>query len=163
MSDKHDAPDAARYSAGDWLCLLGLIAFAILVPTLIVKIHLLGESSPFSWSTRTVGGLLAASLAFAIDAFNLYLGFIRSWLHQRRFGTMDGYQHASGAPILGSIFVFYAAMALPAHPVAAVPLLLLYILDPWGIHVAAFAMIRNLISDNASSGTEPESDNRRDQ
>ncbi len=149
MNGHHDAPDSARFSIGDWLFVFGLIAFAILVPALIVKVLLLGESSSFSLSTRTVGGLVAGLLAFAAVVFNLYLGFVRAWLHKRRFGTMDGFQYASGMPFLGSIFVFYAAMTLPTNTSAGVSLLLLYFLDPLGIHVAAFVFVRGLFASDA--------------
>ena len=47
------------------------------------------------------GGLLLGLL-------NSYLTFIRPWRHHRRHGSMDGYRHVSGFPLVGTLMVTWA-------------------------------------------------------
>ena len=144
MSDESNSSDSNDYTLGDKLFVVGLLLIAILVPALIVKRHFLGPVSPFDWSPGIILGIVAALLALALDAYNLHMGYLRPWLHLRRHGNMNDYRHISGAPLLGAILVLFAALFLPASPMIGVCLLLLYLLDPAGFHVAAFVFLREM-------------------
>jgi hypothetical protein len=48
--------------------------------------------------------------ATALAAVNFYLSFIRPRLHSLRRGSMDGYRHISGIPVVGTLLLTMGAL-----------------------------------------------------
>ena len=136
-----------RALVGDFLFVLGLSTFALLIPCFIIWKHLMGElSAELEWqSLSSIVGLVLAAFAAFLVFFNLYTSFLRAWLHKRKHGNYDNFQNVSGAPALGSILIFVAALFLPACMPVGIILLVLYLLDMGGIHVAALMFFSDLL------------------
>lgn len=82
--------------------LLALLPFALLLASLIIGIT--DSEQP----TFAAVGLMIAAAIFA--ALNFYLSFIRPQLFSLRCGSMDGYLHVSGFPIIGTILLIIGAI-----------------------------------------------------
>lgn len=123
-----------------------LAAIGIAIPTVVISIHLAGvnlaaDLTSQVWST-TIGALFL-TLAAGTCYLNLYTSFIRPWLHLRKCGHMESYRHVSGAPFVGGIFVFVAALMLPPSWAIGAFLLLLYVFDTGGIHWLFYSLLRH--------------------
>jgi hypothetical protein len=55
-------------------------------------------------------GSIAMVVAIAIAALNFYLSAVRGLVFRRRNGSLDGYQHISGIPGIGSLVVVAGAV-----------------------------------------------------
>jgi hypothetical protein len=50
-------------------------------------------------------GLLVMFGALVIGGLNFYLSFLRGLIYGRKKGSLDGYNHVSGLPVIGSVLV----------------------------------------------------------
>jgi hypothetical protein len=50
-------------------------------------------------------GLAVMLGALALGGLNFYLSFVRAPIYRRAKGSLDGYKHVSGLPLLGSLLV----------------------------------------------------------
>jgi len=55
-------------------------------------------------------GSVAMVVAIAIAALNFYLSAVRPLVFRRRNGSLDGYKHISGLPVIGSLVVVAGAV-----------------------------------------------------
>jgi len=139
------------FSFSDAIFTAGLAVAAALIPFAIAKRHCFQEV-PADRSSLQVGiGILLAVLAAFLVGFNLYTSFLRPWMFRRAHGGFEGYQHASGAPVLGSVLIGIASLLLPSSIWIGVLLLVLYFVDPMGICVAAMVFLRECFSRNSNS------------
>jgi hypothetical protein len=142
-----DDHDKSSFSLFDMLFIGGLTIAAILIPVFVTWLHFFNrmvvDHSPLQWIVTA----LVAALALFFIGFNLYTSFIRPWMYKRAHGDYNGYQYVSGAPALGSILVCISAVLLPSAPWVGGLLLALYLIDPGGIHFAAFAILRDCFTD----------------
>lgn len=76
---------------------LALLPLALLCASIIVGVTR-AQQSHFT----AVGVMIAAA---AVAAINLYLSLIRPRLFSPRRGSMDGYRHISGVPIIGTLLL----------------------------------------------------------
>lgn len=73
------------------------------------------------------------ALASAVALLNLYLAFLRPVLYAKRHaGSSDGYKHASGIPVIGSILTAAAILAGWGQMPVAVASLFLLLADVGG-------------------------------
>ncbi|MFM2197693.1 MAG: hypothetical protein RLZZ505_1125 [Verrucomicrobiota bacterium] len=142
-----DARDKSSFTLSDMLFIGGLSIAAVLIPALVAWLHFVDrvvvDRSPFQLTVA----ILVTLLAMFLVGFNLYTSFLRPWMYRRAHGDYNGYQYVSGAPALGSILIAIAALFLPSASWIGGVLLALYLMDPGGIHVAAFAMLRECFTD----------------
>lgn len=122
-----------------------LTIVAVAIPVFLVKRYWFSSFSPSSTWQIVAGGIIAA-LVILLFSYNIYTSFLRPWIHQRRFGSLDDYQYVSGAPGLGSLLVPVAALLLPNFTWIGVVLLAIYLLDTGGIHIAAAVFLRDCCS-----------------
>lgn len=50
-------------------------------------------------------GLVAELLAILVAGLNFYLSFVRGLLYRRKRGSLEGYRHVSGLPMVGTLLV----------------------------------------------------------
>lgn len=131
------------FSLSDILFVGGLTIFAVLIPIFVAWMHFFNgltvDRSPIQWIVAIVVALLGVFFV----GFNLYASFLRPWMYRRTHDDCSGYQYVSGAPALGSILIAIAALVLPSAPWIGGFLLVLYFIDPGGLHVAAFVILRD--------------------
>lgn len=58
--------------------------------------------------------LLLPAIFFAGE--NVYTSWLRPWLYWRRHGSMEGYQHISGYPLIGNLFAVSALLVCFGNP-----------------------------------------------
>jgi hypothetical protein len=142
-----DARGKNSFSFSDMLFVGGLTIVAVLIPIFVARVHFFNslavDRSPIQW----IVAILVALLGVFFVGFNLYTSFLRPWMYRRTHGDYNGYQYVSGAPALGSILIAIAALFLPSAPWIGGLLLALYFIDPGGIHVAAFFILRDCFTD----------------
>lgn len=141
-----NAEESNRLSLADLAFVGGLTVASVLFPGVVVRLHIFDHGSPEQSPFQLAVGILLTLLAVLLVGFNLYTSFLRPWMYRRSHGDYEGYQHVSGAPLLGSILIGIAAFFLPASIWIGVALLALYILDPGGLLVAAIVFIRDCVS-----------------
>ncbi len=84
----------------------------------------------FLGDPRSIG---LAVLGLLVGLCNVYLSIGRPWLYRRRRGSMEGYRHVSGIPLVGSLLVVAAGVVGFGLGVTAVIGLLALALDPGGL------------------------------
>lgn len=135
----------------DILFIGALCIVAVLIPVLVGWLHF-GDSGAVGRSpSQLTFAILVTLMAMLLVGFNLYTSFLRPWMYRRAHGDYTGYQYVSGAPALGSILIAIAAFFLPSASWIGGALLTLYLMDPGGIHVAAFAMLRECFTDTGKN------------
>jgi hypothetical protein len=77
-------------------------------------------------------GLAVMLAALAIAGVNLYLS-LRTGIYQRKHGSLDGYKHISGFPLIGSVLIIVAAIASFGSVPSAVLGLIAVALDTGGL------------------------------
>jgi len=141
-----DAREKIGITFLDIIFLFGISIAAVLIPVVVTKLHFFARAaddrSPFQLTVAILVGLLAMFFV----GFNLYASFFRPWMHRRAHGDYSGYQYVSGAPALGSILIGIAALFLPSSPWIGGLLLMLYLIDPGGIHFYVFAVLREVFT-----------------
>jgi hypothetical protein len=142
-----DARDKSNFSFSDMLFVGGLSIVAVLIPVFVARMHFCDRVEVDRSHFQLAVGILVALLAMFFVGFNLYTSFLRPWMYRRTHDDYNGYQYVSGAPALGSILVAIAALFLPSASWIGGVLLALYLIDPGGIHVAAFVMLRECFTD----------------
>jgi hypothetical protein len=55
-------------------------------------------------------GLAVVILALVIGALNFHLSFVRGLLYRRATGSLDGFRHVSGLPMVGTLLVVVGAL-----------------------------------------------------
>jgi hypothetical protein len=55
-------------------------------------------------------GLVAELIALLVGGLNFYLSFVRGRLYQRRTGSLDGYRHVSGLPMIGNLLTILGVL-----------------------------------------------------
>ena len=134
-----------RRGAQTAVFLLFLYIFAIGIPWSVGWLHFRGLDSGDWISLRTLIGAIVAGLATVLVIFNLNTSFIWPWQHKRVHGNLDDYKYVSGAPIIGNLLILIAAVLLPKDIVVGLCLLLIFLLDTCGFHVAALVMTREFV------------------
>jgi hypothetical protein len=81
---------------------LAFSPMALLLASIIVGV--MGSQRPHFTG---IGFMVVAAI---IAAFNFYLSFIRARLFSWRRGSMDGYRHVSGFPMIGTICLTMGAL-----------------------------------------------------
>jgi hypothetical protein len=146
-----DDRDKSSFTLSDMLFIGGISIVAILIPVFVAWLHffhgVVVDRSPFQLTVA----ILVALLAVFFVGFNLYTSFLRPWMYRRAHGDYSGYQYVSGAPALGSILIAIAALFLPSAAWIGVALLVLYFVDPGGIHVAAIVFLRDCFTDTTNN------------
>jgi hypothetical protein len=137
-----------KLASEDIAVLIIFSAVALIVPTVLVSHHFYGVD-PLAWlridweAGRTfVGGILGV-VALLVSAFNFHVSVVVPWLYQRRCGTMAGFAHMSGLPIMGSLFVVAAGALLPPVPWLGAFLLVLYVIDGNGLPRVLYSLVRH--------------------
>ena len=142
-----DTREKSCFTLPDMLFIGGLSIVAILIPVFVGWLHfgdrVVVGRSPF----QLIVAIPVTLMAMLLVGFNLYTSFLRPWMYRRAHGDYTRYQYVSGAPALGSILIAIAAFFLPSASWVGGALLALYLMDPGGIHVAAFAMLRECFTD----------------
>lgn len=82
---------------------------------------------------RTVAGILFTVLATGVCLLNFYLVTFVPWEYKQQHGSMEGYAHVSGLPVIGGFFILCAGALMPPSISLGVFLLLLYLIDSHGI------------------------------
>jgi hypothetical protein len=77
-------------------------------------------------------GLAVMFAALVIGGLNFYLSFLRGLLYRRTKGTLDGYKHVSGFPMLGSLLVVVGTLVGFGSALCAALGLLVVALDTGG-------------------------------
>jgi hypothetical protein len=77
-----------------------VVAFA---PVLLVVASLV--SALTRGSEQHTSGLAVVLVALVIGALNFHLSFVRRLLYRRATGSLDGYRHVSGLPMVGTVVV----------------------------------------------------------
>lgn len=140
-----NAQENNTMSVSDGVFVACLTLAAVAIPGFLIKRYWFSTFSPSSpWQTAA-GGIIAA-LLILLFSFNIYTSFLRPWMHQQKFGSLDDYQYVSGAPGLGSLLVPVVALLLPSYAWIGVTLLAIYLMDTGGIHIAAFFFLRDCFS-----------------
>jgi hypothetical protein len=112
---------ATNYTRRSFGVLLAILPFALLLVSLLC-----GLTRPAT-SAFEGGGLMAAATAIAL--LNFHLSFIRPVLYSRRHGSLNGYRHVSGFPLLGTILVCLGALGGFGAIGSALVGMVAYILD----------------------------------
>lgn len=122
----------------DIIVLLLFAVVGLFVPAVVVLQHFLGIDLLAALGTgwvRTSFGVVFTVLATAVCLLNFYLSIIVPWLYKREHGSMKGFAHVSGLPVIGGIFILIAGALMPASLPLGIVLLVLYIIDgnglPW--------------------------------
>ena len=142
-----DAQGKSGFSIPDMLFIGGLTMVAVLIPGCVVWVHFFRGAAFGHPILQWIVAIPAALLAVICVGYNLHTSFIRPWLYRRSHGDLSGYQYVSGVPVLGSILIGIAALFFPCAPWIGGLLLVLYLMDPGGLHFAAFAMLRECFTD----------------
>ena len=125
------------------LVIFGLIA--LVVPTLIICRHFYGMDPagfiPLGRS-RILLGWISTILAFMICLYNFYTTIYVPWSYHRKHGSMDGFAHTSGLPMLGVIFVIGSAVMMPVSINLGIALLVLYLIDGNGLPYLFLTFLR---------------------
>lgn len=90
----------ARRSLGILICLTPV---ALLVGSLLSA----SRTAPIGHSL----GSVLIGLGIATAGLNFYLSFIRGLVHRLRHGSLEGYRHVSGIPLIGTLFVVAGGIA----------------------------------------------------
>lgn len=91
-----------NYARRSFGVVLALLPLALLCASIVVGITRTQQSH-----FAAVGVMIAAAVVAAI---NFYLSFIRPRLFSLRRGSMDGYRHVSGIPIIGTLLLSIGAL-----------------------------------------------------
>ena len=86
-------------------------------------------------------GLALFVLGTLVTCVNVYTSFIRYPLHRWRGGTRDEFRWVSGVPLVGSLFLWLAALFLVGRPVLAWAALVMSLIDTGGLHWFAGTML----------------------
>jgi hypothetical protein len=62
------------------------------------------------WPRTSPIGVALAVLAVPVLVLNLTLAFVRPVVYRLRHGSMDGYRHVSGLPLIGNLFAVAGAV-----------------------------------------------------
>lgn len=124
-------------------CLVVACLVAVYPPLGIVAIHFL-RHVPEDEEWRGVGiGWTCLAIYGCAATLNFYLSLVRPWLHQRRG---DGqYKHVSGIPVVHSIFLWIAIVALPPSFFTGALMLLLLALDSGAPHWFALVVAMEVL------------------
>ena len=91
-----------NYARRSFGVVLALLPLALLFASIIV-----GLIQPLKAHFAAAGVMIAAAVVAVI---NFYLSFIRPRLFSLRRGSMDGYRHVSGIPIIGTLLLSIGAL-----------------------------------------------------
>ena len=91
-----------NYKRRSFGVVLALLPLALLFASVIVGVTHSQQSH-----LAAVGVMIAAAVVAAV---NFHLSFIRPRLYSLRRGSMDGYRHVSGIPIIGTLLLSIGAM-----------------------------------------------------
>lgn len=123
-------------SRQDIIALVALAAVALLIPAVVVSRHFFGidpvSMLKINWG-RTVAGILFTVLATGVCLLNFYLATFVPWRYKQQHGSMEGYGHVSGLPVIGGFFILCAGALMPPSISLGVFLLLLYLIDSHGL------------------------------
>ena len=131
----------------DIVVLIVFSAIALIVPTVVVAHHFYGVD-PLAWlrldyeATRTFVGAVLGVVALLVSALNFYVSTLVPWRYERRHGTMAGFAHMSGLPIIGSLLVLGAGALLPPVVWLGASLLVLYVIDGNGFPRLLYSFAR---------------------
>lgn len=134
----------------DVLFVIALVLFSIFVTIKLAY----GVFIDISYSPKFGGATLGYAF-FGIGSFfsvlNCHLSFIRPWFYHRKHKNMENYKFVSGIPLIGSILLLLASFWLNQTLVLASAIFFFYIIDTNGIHVASYAIIREIFSEKLSN------------
>ncbi len=88
-----------------------------------------------------VAGIVCVLVSLLVCVWNFYLSFVNPWRHKRRHGNLDGFRSTSGLPVIGGVFIAFAATLMLASTALGVLLLCLYVIDGYGLPWIFFAVI----------------------
>jgi hypothetical protein len=91
-----------NYAKRSFGVVLALLPLALLFASIIVGVTR-SQQSQFA----AVGVMITAA---GVATINFYLSFIRPRLFSLRRGSMDGYRHVSGIPIIGTLLLSIGAL-----------------------------------------------------
>jgi hypothetical protein len=100
-----DPLDAAAYRTSYLRRGIGVLACGAPVLLLVASM----VSAVISGDRPDAIGSVAMVVAIAIAALNFYLSAVRPRLFRLRSGSLDGYKHISGFPVIGSLVVVAGA------------------------------------------------------
>ena len=81
-----------------------------------------------------LSGLVLLCIGAFIACFNFHLSFTRPWFYRLRRGGLEGYNHSSGAPLIGSFAFVGAAILLRDSTIWMVTALVVALFDTGGVH-----------------------------
>jgi hypothetical protein len=90
---------------------------------------------------RIIIGLALLGLGTLVTCVNVYTSFIRYPLHRWRGGTRGDFRWVSGLPVVGSAFLWLAALWLARQPALMWTALVISLFDTGGLHWFAGTMI----------------------
>ena len=130
----------------DIIVLILFAAIGLIIPAAIILRHFL-EIDPLAllhihWG-RTVLGTLFTVLATIVCLLNCYLSIYIPWSYEREHGSMAGFAHTSGLPVIGGLFLFLAGTLMPPSVPLGIFLLFLYTIDGNGLPWFFISLIRN--------------------
>ena len=108
----------ARLAREDFVVIVLFAAVGLVVPTVVVARHFFGVD-PLSWLQiewswgRTSLGVALTALATAICLWNFYASLVVPWDYRRRHGSMEGFAHMSGLPMVGGVCVLLSGALMP--------------------------------------------------
>ena len=140
-------PAMTDLASEDIAVLIIVSAVALIVPAVVVSHHFYGVD-PLAWlridweAGRTFVGAILGVVAFLVSAFNFHVSALVPWRYQRQHGTMAGFAHMSGLPIIGSLLVLGAGALLPPVVWLGAFLLVLYVIDGNGLPRLLYSLVR---------------------
>lgn len=120
-------------------------AIGIGIPTVIVLRHFMGVDL-LAWLPvpgKVVAGSVFVFVSLLVCAWNFYLSFVNPWLHKRKHGNLNEFRSTSGLPVIGGIFIAFAATFMPASTALGVLLLSLYAMDGYGLPWILISVLRS--------------------
>lgn len=106
------------------------VVVCLAVPVLFVVSFVVGVLGP---SGGWFDGGWPLLISGPVVALNLHCSFVRSIVYRRRVGSLDGYRHVSGIPMIGWIGLILALLAGWGAPGTAAVGLVLCFLDTGGL------------------------------
>jgi hypothetical protein len=131
----------------DIVVLILFSAIALIVPAVVVSHHFYGVD-PLAWlridwvAGRNFVGAVVGVMALVVSAFNCYVSTFVPWRYQQQHGSMAGFAHMSGLPIIGSLLVLGAGALLPPVVWLGAFLLVLYVIDGNGFPRLLYSLAR---------------------
>lgn len=108
----------------------GLGAVVAFAPVVLLVVSLV--SALTRGDKHHPGGVAVVIFALAIGVLNFYLSFLRGLLYRRANGSLDGYRHVSGLPMVGTLVVVVGALMGFGSALCAALGLLAVGIDPGG-------------------------------